>query len=303
MSPKKTINSQKSPKGSPKAWPKSPLRKATRTSPRKVTKVTTSVTPKAIIKKTSRKNEILKLDKIPPKGYIKQNTKTSDALLTLKEDDESSEQDVVEKDPPSKAVSASIFDPVAKKKKEVRLFGQVLEPQQFKLGQIISVASHEEVYQDPKNRIKLEATQEQTLTALGWVYSKNRKIVVISRFAQHLVGLPIFSHGGKGLKKKEKSEFVGIRDSQYFRGTHTDSTYPNLTSHRIFPFAPANKTHWAVINGDSYVHFTRPLSFAYNTRCTIEGRLKDEDILRLINLTNSRRPTNPADPAARAAPR
>ncbi|KAH7381011.1 hypothetical protein BKA64DRAFT_550735, partial [Cadophora sp. MPI-SDFR-AT-0126] len=126
--------------------------------------------------------------------------------------------------------------------------------------------------------------REQTLTHLGWVYSKARKIVVISRFAQHLVGLPIFSHGGKGLEKKEKSEFVGIRDFQHFRHTPTDSVHPNLLCHRLQPFTQASKSHWSVINGDSYVQFTRPMSFAYNTRCTIEGHLQDQDLNNLINL-------------------
>ncbi|KAL2063098.1 hypothetical protein VTL71DRAFT_6170 [Oculimacula yallundae] len=179
-------------------------------------------------------------------------------------------------------------EPASKTQESVRLFGEVLEPQFFKPGQIISVASHEEVYQDANNKIKLGRTREQTLTSLGWVYSKSRKIVVISRFAQHLVGLPIYSHGGKRLEKKQKSEFVGIRDAKYFRRTSTESTYPSILSHRVYPFALVDKKHWAVINGDSYVQFTRPMSFAYNTRCTIEGQLQDGDLQALIHMTNSR---------------
>ncbi|KAG4421108.1 hypothetical protein IFR04_005751 [Cadophora malorum] len=190
-----------------------------------------------------------------------------------------------------------------KTEEDVKQIGQVLEPQQFKLGLIISVASHEEVYQDPKNKLKLQPTREQTLTHLGWVYSKARKIVVMSRFAQHLVGLPIFSHGGKGLEKKERSEFVGIRDIQYFKRTPTDSFHPHLLSHRLPPFTRVAKNHWSVINSDSYVQFTRPLSFAYNTRCTIEGHLRDQDLHSLINLANSKRPSFSANPAARTAPK
>ncbi|KAH6707825.1 hypothetical protein BKA61DRAFT_580331 [Leptodontidium sp. MPI-SDFR-AT-0119] len=240
MSSKKGTGSGSRPKGSLKISPNKP----TGPSPRKPRKGTTGIISKTITRQTPRKGKCRKTNATPLRANKKRKTKTSNALPAVKEDDKSSEdkvEDVIKKRPSPKATPITIFNPAAKAEGDVGLFGQVLEPQKFKLGHIISIALREEVYQDAKNRIKLGATREQTLTPLGWVYSKNRKMVVISRFSQYLVGLPIFSHGGKGLENKEKSEFVGIRNAQYFRGTPTDSKQPNLTSHWIAPFIPANE--------------------------------------------------------------
>ncbi|KAK0117568.1 hypothetical protein ONS95_011904 [Cadophora gregata] len=306
MPPKRANGSKSATKKVKIASSKTTLSKASRKSPRKHTKLKIGLTPKLIVKKLAQKKELQTRNHTPPRTRRQEavaRLKTvatvldADGIADIKFDDHAESIAILE--PPLHTLP----NHAAKTEGDTRQFGQVMEPQQFKPGQIISVASHEEVYQDPKNKVKLQATREQTLTHLGWVYSKARKIVVISRFAQHVVGLPIFSHGGKGLEKKEKSEFVGIRDVQHFKSTPTDSVHPSLLSHRIEPFTQVNKSHWSVINGDSYVQFTRPMSFAYNTRCTVEGHLQDQDLNNLIFLANSKKPSFPANMATRAAPK
>ncbi|CZS89988.1 uncharacterized protein RCO7_02320 [Rhynchosporium graminicola] len=263
---------------------------------RKPHKATERVAAKKIVKIVSKKRNVGKLNEVALKAGKSRNVSAADTNLAIQGKQRLPKLIIKKRveTPQMRKIPTvapkSTKDSTPQAKGAGRLLGEIIEPHQFKLGQIISIASHEEVYQDPRNKIKLEPTREQTLTTLGWVYSKNRKIVVTSRFAQHLVGLPIYSHGGKGLEKKEKSEFVGIRDARYFRRSPTELKYANLLSHRAHPFTLVDKKHWAVINGDSYVQFTRPLSFAYNTRCTIEGNLNDEDVQALIDLANSNKP-------------
>ena len=278
-----------------------------RKSPRNLSKTRIGLTTQKVISKRAAHCNNVRTTKGAHTLTERQNSSTRLVCSAIILDSDRDMEDAFDHNadyiPINSGLSKATTTRAKKTEEDVKQFGQVLEPQQFKLGLIISVASHEEVYQDPRNKLKLQPTREQTLTHLGWVYSKARKIVVISRFAQHLVGLPIFSHGGKGLEKKEKSEFVGIRDIQYFKRTSTDSIHPTLLSHRLPPFTQVAKNHWSVINGDSYLQFTRPLSFAYNTRCTIEGHLQDQDLHSLINLANSKRPSFSANPAARAAPK
>ncbi|CAL3968900.1 unnamed protein product [Diplocarpon coronariae] len=172
-----------------------------------------------------------------------------------------------------------------------RVYGQLYKKQDFRLGNIVSFPFTEPLYFDPS--AKIGSSEFITQTEYGKVFTKIRKFVVISRFANHFVGLPIYTHGNKGLKNKDaasKLEYVGkgalrrspglgkpgqalsyqqIRDAQYHKPSPSDVNEPNLYTNPLNSIV-FKKNDPRVINRHSYVHIRRPTSVIYRTFCIIE---------------------------------
>ncbi|KAJ5047663.1 uncharacterized protein L3040_003483 [Drepanopeziza brunnea f. sp. 'multigermtubi'] len=168
---------------------------------------------------------------------------------------------------------------------KVSIHGDVHKRQDFKIGHIISFATHEPLFKDTSRR-GVEDTTRVTTTPYGKIYTKVRKHVVVARWENHIIALPIFTHQGQGLKfKTNKGEFIGIRDYEHYPSEQTDASQKNVYAKPLGMSRKRNDVR--VITDDAYIQITRPTFFFCGSPCMFESKLVDEDGRRLFALYNA----------------
>lgn len=148
-------------------------------------------------------------------------------------------------------------------------------------GTIISAPVHSQSSYDLVN----PDDPNHSLTGFGPVLSKYRKMVVVEVWNEHCICIPMYSYGGKGItnnrSRSASSEYVDIRDINDEDGQElTQTEHPPLLGMRDNDWPCTN----AFINKSSILKVTETIPHHFNQRCSIEGRLRDEDVSRLIGL-------------------
>jgi hypothetical protein len=155
-------------------------------------------------------------------------------------------------------------------------------PEEFFIGTIFSTPSHEQHW----NQVQASTTDSNiSLTRYGKIVSKLRKYIVISRFGNKVIALPVFTHGGKGLQYKQavKNQYVSIRDEslkQEAAAAESDHgllwaiTYPQFECR-----APFHK-----MNDYCCVELIAPTTIKTDLPCTIHGILQPKSLEKLQNL-------------------
>lgn len=123
------------------------------------------------------------------------------------------------------------------------------------------------------------------MTKLGIVHSKYRKFVVIARFATHVLALPIYTHGGRGLaSKSHKNEFVSIRDADSRMQVARAESIHNTVWHERYPEFMNGFSNWFAMTNHTSVHLTAPYSHPMSLKCTISGRFYEDSTTYLQEL-------------------
>jgi hypothetical protein len=122
-----------------------------------------------------------------------------------------------------------------------------------------------------------------TATPYGVVHSKYRKMIVIKAFAEHCVCVPVYSHSGCGLERKDSvvsDEYVSIRDVADPNPEPSESPHPPLLA------VGDREFRGTIIAGKSNVKLSEFCSHQYNVPATIEGWLDSKSLSkqRLLEL-------------------
>ena len=133
---------------------------------------------------------------------------------------------------------------------------------EFKLGHVIVTAMHEAHFEDLSLKLADRISRQDrqvSYTRYGPVYSKPRKLVIIARYPEHMLCLPIYTNRQTGLRNKENKEhYMGVRDAQHYGGEKNEAPHgPCLIVQR--PLLPGiKKDDIAVLSDKAYIHITRP---------------------------------------------
>lgn len=124
----------------------------------------------------------------------------------------------------------------------------------------------------------------QSETNFGIVNSKFRKFVVLAKFHQHVIALPILTHQGNGLSTKyHKNEFISIREgSLRALAAPAESTHGTLWS-ELYPRFIHEST-WHRMGDTCCLHITKPFSHQISHKSTISGKLEPNSFTRLKRL-------------------
>jgi len=169
-------------------------------------------------------------------------------------------------------------------------YGRKLDPEAFRPGAVISLACHHpNIEPDGYPPREVDPGNNKTLTYIGaWVYSKFRKVIIIHRYPNHCVAVPIFSHQDRGLRsRRDRVERIGVRDSEDVENANvTDSPHRNIIIVRTDHYRVTNTEsfhHWT--RPTSYAHFTAPINVDISVPAFLDGYIQTEDQLqRLIDL-------------------
>lgn len=129
--------------------------------------------------------------------------------------------------------------------------------------------------QDPKMKSKIQQT---TSTAYGNVHSKMRPMIVVSLYETHYVALPLYTHGGTGLRNaKNPLEYVSVRDHRWQEPFTKLSNWNPLITGQMTPGSQ-------FIELLSTVKLTYPISRDYEVEGFRVGYLDRESTVYLTEL-------------------
>lgn len=140
----------------------------------------------------------------------------------------------------------------------------------FPEGTII-IAPHIETCYD-------ENEPKVTPSSAGALCTKERFMIVLARWSNHMIALPMFSFKKKGINHfslAEKKEFVGLK-------TRGDTNYENQGLYQPLEIRHCDQKLWAT----SHVRLTAPVVLRYNSRVKVKGKIEIDSFLRMLDLHN-----------------
>ena len=149
----------------------------------------------------------------------------------------------------------------------------------YKPGMIIRAALHEQDLNARNRRSEItEADRFRSETRFGTIFTKYRKMIVVEKYEDHYIALPLYTHNGKGLEWKARpEEYVSIKDHRQKGDFKPLSRHPALVTEAINdgidPF-----------DAKSTAHLTYTVSRNYNLPVVHEGQLTRNSFKLLIDL-------------------
>ncbi|KAL8675125.1 MAG: hypothetical protein Q9168_000496 [Polycauliona sp. 1 TL-2023] len=140
------------------------------------------------------------------------------------------------KAPPSAAAQSRANTPAKPHYKtdipaETRLSGKSLHKDQFRPGMIILAYLHEQDFEatSSKSNITVNQNKHRTPSNFGTIFTKHRRMIIIAKYEDHYIAIPIFTHNGNGLDRKNKpDEYVSVKDHRVDDDTPPESKHPSL---------------------------------------------------------------------------
>ncbi|KAI9796340.1 MAG: hypothetical protein M1833_006345, partial [Piccolia ochrophora] len=162
-------------------------------------------------------------------------------------------------------------DPGSTCAREVML-GEPVPSSSYHPGMIF-LALHAEPAWTVKWSKKCPSTGFMKNTPYGRVMVKQRFFVVVARWHEHCVALPMFTHQGVGVARKpHRNEFVPVRDH---RSTQSSPQMPYLWTKEMSDGA-------VVLHPLTHVQMSRPVSRDYSVPVTVMGRLDQRSMVLLV---------------------
>ena len=162
---------------------------------------------------------------------------------------------------------------------------QVADKHDFTLGTIIRAVVHEEEFKHrpkptpfaPSTAITNTGRQHVTLGDFGPVYSENRFLIVVNnRPKNHYLAVPVYSHKGNGLARKEhRDEYISVADHRHLENCQQQSAHAPLVTEYL-------KDGIDELMPTSVAYASYPVSRKYGLPVQHQGRLDEESTKRLV---------------------
>lgn len=154
-----------------------------------------------------------------------------------------------------------------------------LKKDDFKPGMIIRALLHEQDYEASSSRSNITvADKYRSSTKFGPIYTKCRKMIVLALYEDHYTAIPVFTHNGNGLDRKNKpEEFISIKDHRAKFECPPLSLNGQLVTDYMYQGTQ-------LFDVKSTAHVTYALSRKYDLPCVKEGCLTKKSSNFLIKL-------------------
>ncbi|OCL12334.1 hypothetical protein AOQ84DRAFT_360732 [Glonium stellatum] len=141
----------------------------------------------------------------------------------------------------------------------------------FDVGAIIN-APHFEPLSDPKIA---QGDPSRTESTLGPIITKKRFMIVLAKLPDHMIALPIFSHGDRGIGHKPanvRAQYMGLKmpGNREFKN---DTPYPPL---EIDGAVTCN------LRDTSNVNIMYPITVGYDNRAVIHGSITIDSYAEMV---------------------
>jgi len=145
-----------------------------------------------------------------------------------------------------------------------------VDPVEFKVGQIISAPHIEPSY---------DVNAEVIASEVGALFAKQRYMIVIHKFNNHMIALPIYTHRNLGIKHlhpEQKKEYVGLKWPNDDKWVNQATQDPVLIRDSDKEFSDLH-----------YIRFTQPISVLYNSLVEDHGEVEASSLVHLQGLHRS----------------
>ena len=156
---------------------------------------------------------------------------------------------------------------------------------EFALGTIIRGVIHEQdIMNTPRpppssapTAVTNAGKEHVTHGDFGPVYSANRFLIVVNnRPGDHYLAIPVYSHKGNGLaKKNHRDEYVSVADHRYLANCEQQSAHPPLVTEFL-------KDGVGELLPMSVAYASYPVSRKYGLPVAHQGKLDEESTRRLV---------------------
>jgi hypothetical protein len=155
-------------------------------------------------------------------------------------------------------------------------------------GDIISLAFH---MQAANMTLGLDQEHVSTTGSWGFAMSKFRKFVVLQKWTEHCIAVPILTYADNGLRDRPNSgyEYVHIRDEDdndgnaYRSSRQTREPEENEQLDGLRLVRARRDAYWSkqFIRAPSVVKLTAVTSLQHTDMCSLEGRIQPSDTAKL----------------------
>ena len=162
-----------------------------------------------------------------------------------------------------------------------------LKKENLAVGMIIRAPFNEENAR--KDRRAKDRCRHTTRWSSGYIHTKVRPFIVVALLNSHYLAVPLYTHNGTGIGKKDPNEYIYVHDKVRAKTGVLCPPHPNKEGWEALS---------AVIGGDytnvpaypptSCAHFARLVSHNYGLPVSLDGNLDTSSMIRLMKLCSSK---------------
>ncbi len=160
----------------------------------------------------------------------------------------------------------------------------IIPKSEYRVGMIFRAPHHEQHWNPHGSKA---GDSSRTESFAGPICTKTRKMIVVALHSDNYVAIPLYTHNGNGLSRKENADdYVSVFDHRYaenpsyFQGLKPLSNHRPLLTGFMYPTA-------RLIDEKSTAHFTYPVSRSYGLSIIPEGQISILSAFELVDLCSS----------------
>ena len=162
-----------------------------------------------------------------------------------------------------------------------------LKKKDLALGMIIRAPFHEEDAR--KDGRAKNLCPKATPCSSRHIHTKVRPFIVVALLNNHCLAVPLYTHHGKGIGKKDPNEYIYVHDKMRAKTGVSCPRHPNKEGwEALSAVISRDDTNVPAYGPKSCAHFACLVPHRYGIPVRLEGKLEKSSIIRLMALCSSK---------------
>ena len=164
---------------------------------------------------------------------------------------------------------------------------QRLKKENFAVGMIIRAPFHEEdASEGGRTKYLCRYTSRWSF---GYIHTKVRPFIVVALLNSHYLAVPLYTHNGIGIGKKDPNEYIYVHDKVRAKTGVSCPPHPNKKGwEALSAVIGRDDTNVPAYEPTSCAHFACLVPRKYGLPVSLEGKLERWSMIRLMALCSSK---------------
>ncbi|KAM0803609.1 hypothetical protein BDR22DRAFT_41079 [Usnea florida] len=162
-----------------------------------------------------------------------------------------------------------------------------LKKEDLAVGMIIRAPFHEEDVSEggrSKENCRYISSWE-----FGHIHTKVRPFIVVALLNNHYLAVPLYTHNGTGIGKKDPNEYIYVHDKVRAEPGVSCPQHPNKKGwEALSAVIDRDDTNVPAYEPTSCAHFASLVPHRYGLPVSLEGKLEWSSMIRLLDLCSSK---------------
>ncbi|KAI9709418.1 MAG: hypothetical protein M1812_007695 [Candelaria pacifica] len=160
----------------------------------------------------------------------------------------------------------------------------IIPKSEYRIGLIFRAPHHEQHWNPRGSQV---GDKGRTESCAGPICTKTRKMIVVAMYSDHYVAIPLYTHNGNGLTRKENADdYVSVFDHRYAADPLALQRLKPLSNRKAL-VTGIMYPQTRLIDEQSTAHFTYPVSRSYSLPINPEGQMSILSAFELVDLCSS----------------